>query len=152
EETAARAFRDVHGMLVEIGATRLSPGEVVHTVEGFLGVGTFPAGIGPAAARVIDALGKTDLTVYPTDRIVPVKWNKLLDNLNNATAGLTGLSGSELRLDPEIRRWMADVSEEGARVLTTAGIAYAPLPGMSAIEHRIEELRSSGPTASTAPA
>jgi 2-dehydropantoate 2-reductase len=151
EEIAARAFRDVNGMLVEIGATRLVPGEVIHTVAGFLGVGTFPAGIGPAAERVIAALGKTGLTVYPTERIVPVKWNKLLDNLNNATAGLIGLSGREMRVDREVRLWMADVTEEGARVLTGAGIAHEPLPGMSTIEDRIQALRGDGVPSLTAP-
>ena len=37
--------------------------------------------------------------------------------------GLTGLSSQEGRADAAARQWMADVWEEGARVLMAAGIA-----------------------------
>ncbi len=147
EEVAARYFREVNGVMVLIGAKCLTPGEVVQTAKGPLGVGTFPKGLTPIAREVAAAIGRTELPVYTTENIVAAKWNKMLQNLNNATMGLTGLSGQEARADAEVRRFMADVYEEGARVLQAAGIAYEGPPGVGPIEERIRELRSAETTA-----
>ena len=147
EEVAARHFREVNGVMVLIGAKCLTPGEVVHTAKGPLGVGTFPKGLTPIAREVAAAIGRTELPVYTTENIVAAKWSKMLQNLNNATMGLTGLSGQEARADAEVRRFMADVYEEGARVLQAAGIAYEGPPGAGPIEERIRELRSAEVTA-----
>ena len=141
EEVAARYFRHVHGVMVLIGAKRLEPGVVVHTGSGPLGVGTFPEGVSQAAREVVAALNQTDLQAYTTDHIPHHKWNKMLINLTNATMGLTGLSSHEARATMESRLWMADVYEEGARVLQAAGIQYDGPPGMGPIEDRIRELR-----------
>ena len=127
--------------MVLIGAKRMNPGEVVHTGNGPVGVGTYPEGLSEAAKDVAAALDKTDLPVYATERIAQAKWNKMLINLNNATMGLTGLASQEARADADARLWMAEVCEEGARVLHAAGIAYEGPPGMGAIEDRIAELR-----------
>ena len=145
EEMAARQLRDVHGIMVLIGAKCLAPGEVVHTGAGPLGIGTWPTGLGPADREVAAALGKTDLPVYTTDNVVAHKWNKMLRNLNNATMGLTGLCGQEARSDPAARAWMADVCEEGARVLRAAGIPYEGPRGLGPIDDMIRELRSAAP-------
>ena len=141
EELAARYFQHVNGVMVLIGAKCLVPGEVVQTGKGPLGIGTFPEGLSEAAREVAAAVGRTDLPVYTTERIVAAKWNKMLVNLNNATIGLIGLSGQEARADPEVRLWMADVYEEGARVLRATGIPYEGPPGMGPVEERIRELR-----------
>ena len=143
EGIAARYFQQVNGVMVLIGAKRLVPGEVVHTGNGPVGIGTYPAGLGQAAQNVAVALEETDLPVYTTEHIGRAKWNKLLINLNNATLGLTGLATQEATADAAARLWMADVWEEGARVLQAAGIAYEGPPGMGAIEDRIRELRAS---------
>ena len=142
EPTAGQYFKNVNGVMVLIGAKRLNPGEVVHTGNGPVGVGTYPEGLSQAAQDVAAALEKTDLPVYATERIAQAKWNKMLINLNNATMGLTGMASQEARSDAEARVWMADVYEEGARVLNAAGIAYEGPPGMGAIEDRIAELRN----------
>jgi 2-dehydropantoate 2-reductase len=141
EETAARYFREVDGVMVLIGAKRLVPGEVVHTAKGPVGIGTYPSGLSEAAREAAAALGKTDIPVYTTERIPAHKWHKMLVNLNNATFGLTGLSGEEARADPEVAAWMADVYEEGVRVVRAAGIPCEGPPGAPAIEDRIRELR-----------
>ena len=127
--------------MVLIGAKRLVPGEVVHTGNGPVGIGTYPAGLSHAAHSVAAALEETDLPVYTTEHIGRAKWNKLLINLNNATLGLTGLATQQATADAAVRWWMANVWDEGARVLHAAGIAYAGPPGMGAIEDRIRELR-----------
>jgi 2-dehydropantoate 2-reductase len=141
EAVAARYFRQVHGVMVLIGAKRLVPGEVVHTGNGPVGIGTYPAGLSHTAHQVAAALDATDLPVYTTAHIGRAKWNKLLINLNNATLGLTGLTTQAAMADAATRLWMADVWEEGARVLQAADIAYEGPPGMGAIEDRIRELR-----------
>ncbi len=145
EEVVARHFARVNGVMVLIGAKCLVPGEVVHTAKGPLGVGTYPSGLSPAAREVAAALGKTDIPVYTTEKVQAAKWNKMLQNLNNATMGLTGLSGQEARSDREVRAWMADVYEEGVRVVRAAGIPYEGPPGVGPIEERIRELRSEAP-------
>jgi ketopantoate reductase len=55
--------------------------------------------------------------------------------------GLTGLSSHEARANMDSRLWMAEVYDEGARVLQAAGIQYEGPPGMGPIEDRIRELR-----------
>ncbi len=142
EETVARHFQQVNGVMVLISAKRLLPGEVVHTGNGPVGVGTFPRGLSQAAQDVAAALEQTDLPIYTTENITAAKWNKMLMNLNNATMGLTGMASQEARAHPETRLWLADVFEEGASVLNEVGIAYEGPPGMGAIEERIRELRN----------
>jgi 2-dehydropantoate 2-reductase len=142
EAVAARYFRHVNGVMVLIGAKRLEAGVVVQTGNGPVGIGTFPAGLHPAAQVVAAVLDETDLPIYTTERIARHKWNKLLLNLNNATLGLTGLASQEAWAEAPARWWLADVYEEGARVLQAARIPYEGPPGMGAIEARIEELRA----------
>jgi 2-dehydropantoate 2-reductase len=141
EEVAQRYFRNVNGVMVLIGAKRLVPGEVVQTSKGPLGIGTWPSGLSGEARQVAEALGKTDLPVYTTEEITLHKWNKMVVNLNNATIGLIGLSGDEARADAEVRAFMADVYEEGVRVLRTAGIPFEGPPGLGSVEERIRDLR-----------
>jgi 2-dehydropantoate 2-reductase len=143
ESIAARSFQHVHGLMVLIGAKCLVPGEVVHTGNGPVGIGTYPTGLSQAAQEVAAALDETDLPIYTTTRIDQAKWNKLLINLNNATLGLTGCATQEAAAHTPTRAWMAEVWAEGARVLQAAGIAYAGPPGMGPIEDRIRELRDS---------
>lgn len=144
EEVAARYFRNVHGVMVLIGAKRLVPGEVVHTSAGPLGVGRWPSGLSEAAHEVTQAVAKTDIPAYSTEEIAVHKWNKMAINLNNATFGLLGISGQEAQADPEVRAFLADVYEEGVRVLRAAGIRFEGPPG-SSIEDRIRSLRGPAP-------
>ena len=141
EEIAAHYFQNVNGVMVLIGAKRIEPGIVVQTGNGPVGVGTYPEGLSQAAEDVAAALDQTDLPIYSTDQVAKHKWNKMLINLNNATMGLTGLASQEARADATARLWLADVYEEGARVLQAAGIEYEGPPGMGAIEERLAELR-----------
>lgn len=145
EAVAARYFQDVHGVMVMIGAKRLVPGEVVQTSAGPLGVGRWPAGLSDVDREVAQAIGKTDLLAYTTDEIAVHKWNKMVVNLNNATFGLLGLSGQEGWADPEVRAWMADVYDEGVRVLRAAGVRFEGPPGLGSVETRIRDLRGAVP-------
>jgi 2-dehydropantoate 2-reductase len=141
EAIAAGYFYQVHGMMLLVAAHCLSPGVVVQTGNGPLGIGTYPRGLSQTAVAVAAALESTDLPLYTTEDIVAAKWYKLLLNLNNATMGLTGLGTSESYTHTEVRQWMADVWEEGWRVVQAAGIAIAGPPDMGTIRDRIAELR-----------
>lgn len=141
EGIVARYFSNVHGMMVLIGAKRLEPGVVVHTGNGPVGLGVYPAGLSQAAEDVAAALDATDLPIYTTEHIGQHKWHKLLLNLNNATLGLNGFSIQKGWAHAETRLWMADVWEEGARVLTAAGIAYEGPAGMETVADHIGALR-----------
>src|SRR5262245_43981749 len=136
EEVAGRYVRDVYGVMVLIGAKRLVPGEGVHTGAGPPGIGPWPAGPSVGAEEIVRAVGKTDIPAYATEEILVHKWNKMAINLNNATFGLIGLSGQEAQANPEVRAFLADVYEEGVRVLRAAGIRFEGPPG-SSIEDRI---------------
>jgi hypothetical protein len=43
--------------------------------------------------------------------------------------------------DPEVRAWMADVYEQGVRVVPAAGVAYVLPREIGSIEQRINDLR-----------
>ena len=141
EGIAARYFQNVNGLIVLIGAKRLVPGEVVHTGNGPVGVGSYPAGLSQVANQVAAVLDQTDLPVYTTEHIRRAKWYKLLINLNSATLGLTGLASQEAWAHHETRFWIADVWEEGVRVLQAASIAYEGPPGMGSVADHIRALR-----------
>ncbi len=142
EALAARTFRQVNGLMLLIGATCLRPGEVIHTGNGPVGVGTYPTGVHPVAEAVAAALEQTDLAVYTTADIRRAKWHKLLLNLNTATLGLTGLSTQEAMAEATVRAWMAEVWEEGVRVVEKAGLEYVEPPGMASIGEHIHALRT----------
>jgi 2-dehydropantoate 2-reductase len=142
EEVVAQYFRHTHGVMLLIGAKVLNPGEVIHTSWGPIGIGRFPEGVDDADLAVAAALEKAGFKVYTSGSIMRSKWNKLLLNLNNASHGLTGLSGQEARNDPVMRQILTAVFEEGARVLRAAGIDFEPPPGEPSVDERIREMRS----------
>jgi 2-dehydropantoate 2-reductase len=142
EEVVARTFRHTHGVMLLIGAKVLQPGEVIHTSWGPIGLGRFPEGLDDADLAAAAALEKAGFKVYTSGAIMRSKWNKLLLNLNNASHGLTGLSGQEARNDPVMRQILTAVFEEGARVLRAAGIPFEPPPDEPTIDERIQEMRS----------
>jgi 2-dehydropantoate 2-reductase len=142
EEVVAQRFRNTHGVMLLIGAKVLVPGEVINTSSGPIGLGRYPEGLDEADQTVAAALEKAGFKVYTSPSIMRSKWNKLLLNLNNASHGLTGLSGQEARHDPVMRQILAAVFEEGTKALHAAGIAFEPPPGEPPIEARIRELRS----------
>jgi len=144
EEAVAQYFRNTHGVMLLIGAKVLNPGEVIHTSWGPVGLGRFPEGLDDADLSVSTALERAGFKVYTSGSIMRSKWNKLLLNLNNASHGLTGLSGQEARNHPVLRQILTAVFEEGARVVRAAGIPFEPPPGEPPIDERIRELRSPG--------
>ena len=142
DEMAARHFSDVNGLMLLHSCTFLTPGTVYLTVPHLVVVGSYPSGAREAAVRVKEALEKTPLEVSLTESLMSARWNKLIVNLNNATFGVIGLAVQEGQRDIEVRRLMADVMEEGVKVLQAAGISYDPAPKQSRPEDVIAGLRS----------
>jgi 2-dehydropantoate 2-reductase len=142
EEMVAKRFRNTHGVMLLIGAKVLEAGEVINTSSGPVGLGRYPEGLDDADHAVAAVLEKAGFKVYTSAAIMRTKWNKLLLNLNNASHGLTGLSGQEARHDAVMRQILAAVHEEGVRTLRAAGIAFEPPPGEVPLEERIRELRA----------
>ena len=58
--------------------------------------------------------------------VMAMKWGKLVANLNNATHTITGYWLERGLADPEMRKLLIAVREEGLRVLEAAGIAVEP--------------------------
>ena len=141
EEMAAEHFTDVNGLMLLHSCTFLTPGTVFLTVPHLVVVGSYPSGAREAAVRMKDALAKTPLEVSLTESLMSSKWNKLIVNLNNATFGVTGLSVHEGQRDVEVRLWMADLMEEGLKVLQAAKISYDPAPKQTMPEDVVAGLR-----------
>jgi 2-dehydropantoate 2-reductase len=117
ERVAARLFRRVYPMCVQLPATFLRPGEVVaegEPVSGVLGLGRYPRGLDDTARQVAAALAASHFAVDVDEDVMRWKYAKLLSNLGNAPRLLEGVPGE---LSDKARA-------EGEAVLRAAGIAY----------------------------
>lgn len=142
EEIVAKYFPNVCGVMVLYSGTYVTPGIVIHTQLKKLAMGSYPSGVSDTVRAVAAAFEGTPFDVSLTESIMQAKWTKLLMNLNNATYGLVGISGQEGQNLAEVRQWMADVIEEGLKVVRAAGIEYAAVEGQSSPEDLINRLRS----------
>lgn len=142
EEIAAKHFLNVCGVMVLYSGTHIMPGAVIHTQLKKLAMGAYPSGVNDTVKAVAVAFERTTFDVSLTESIMQAKWTKLLMNLNNATFGLIGISGQEGQNLAEVRHWMADVIEEGLKVVRAAGIECSAVEGQSTPEDIIDRLRS----------
>jgi 2-dehydropantoate 2-reductase len=90
---------------------------------------------------VREALEAAGCQVALSNSVMAVKWTKLVINLGNAFYAITDLSIPEGHRSPESRAYLADVMEEGVRVLEAAGVGYEPLPSRPGLLEEIERLR-----------
>lgn len=124
EPIALRWFARVYGVCVWSPAVHLVPGEVIVRAtprSGVLHVGRYPAALRDDADDALLARVAADWTaatfkVALPDDVMPWKYNKLLQNLNNVFMALLG---------PGARGDLVDaVRDEGRQVLDAAGIPY----------------------------
>jgi len=94
-------------------------------------------------ARALD--GALPTTVSPDVR--GAHWTKLIVNLNNALAALTGLDSAGVLADPALPRLSIGLMREGVRVAEHAGIGLASVPGISATQIRLSTHMPVGPAA-----
>jgi 2-dehydropantoate 2-reductase len=142
EEEAAHRFLHVYGAMAGISATLLAPGVVSHTRETLLSLGNYPLGCDALAYQIAEKLTAAGFTVTTHDSIMPVKWSKLILNLNNATFAIIDKHLQLGLVTPAISRFMADVMEEGLHTLNVAGISLDDANNPYQLRELITQLRN----------
>jgi 2-dehydropantoate 2-reductase len=132
EPAAAELFDRVYGGLVFLSVRYAEPGCIIHTTGKTLVLGRYPEDaavsdrLAFAVGRDLEAAG---FKVSVFERIMAVKWSKLVLNTSNAVHALTGMPMIEACNVPEVQQFVADLWDEGLDVLDAAGVDYRPLPG-----------------------
>jgi 2-dehydropantoate 2-reductase len=136
ERLALRRFRQVYGMCVWLPATHLEPGVIEAQgapMTGLLPVGRYPAGTDQTARQIAADLAGSTFLAPVSQQVMRWKYAKLLTNLGNAVEAVCGSAsgGSPNAADAaELRRRARD---EGAAVLTAAGIDCASAAELAAL-------------------
>jgi 2-dehydropantoate 2-reductase len=121
ERQAARRFDHVYAMLVFMPATHLTPGEVIlegDNLTGVLDSCRYPDSVDPFIEQVCADLSASSFDAIASDRVMPLKYAKLVRNLNN---GVQAVLGSQADAT-EIRTLLRD---EAFAVYAAAGIEAA---------------------------
>jgi 2-dehydropantoate 2-reductase len=131
EEIAARRFKNVYAALVFFSATQMTPSRILLTRGRSIAIGGYPEGVDETARRIGDDFQRAGFEAMASPFTMAMKWSKFVVNLNNATYAITGYFVEQGAADAEMRRLLADVREEGLRVLDAAGIPVEPPPGVA---------------------
>jgi 2-dehydropantoate 2-reductase len=142
EEIAAGRFLRVYGGMLGISATFMEPGRVAHTRGELLSISNYPLGCDDAAFQIAAWFEKAGFKVTTHESIMAVKWSKLILNLNNATFAIIDKHLQLGMVTPMISNFMADVQEEGLRVLDVAGISLEDSNNPIDLKRQLAELRS----------
>jgi 2-dehydropantoate 2-reductase len=126
EEIARRRFNRVYAGLVFFSATQWAVTDVLVPKERRVAIGLSPEGLDALANRIAADLSRAGFESMASAYVMPMKHGKLIANLNNATHAITGYWLELGAVDPEMRRLMVRVREEGLRVLEAAGIPAEP--------------------------
>jgi 2-dehydropantoate 2-reductase len=129
EQIAGERFDRVYAGLVLLTAVQLKPSVVLLTQGKTLAVGGYPGGLDNRVNAIRDDLERAGFDAVASGYVMAMKWGKLISNLNNAFHAITGYWLERSMADPESRRLMLDIREEGLRVLEAAGIAVEPPAG-----------------------
>lgn len=92
ERMALRRFSNVYGMLVNLPAIHLQPGEVVTHADGTGGIldtGRYPHGTDSVTREFTARLTEAGFSARPDDNIMRKKYAKLLGNLGNIVQAAT---------------------------------------------------------------
>ncbi len=119
------------GAVAVMAATYLEPGRVDVPYLGSMVVGRAAGPPDGAVMRVAGVLGDA-LPTFVTGNLRGVQWTKLLINLNNALAALTGLDDHDMLQAPALARLGRSLVREGLRVADAAGVRLESLPGVPA--------------------
>jgi 2-dehydropantoate 2-reductase len=139
EEIAARKFKRVYAGLVFLSAVQIEPSVITMPPGRSVAIGRFPTGLDDKAYQICAELRDAGFDALPSAHVMSMKWGKLVANLNNATTTITGYWLERAMSDPEMRKLMVQVREEGLRVLDAAGIAVEP-PANEPSQIRIREM------------
>ena len=96
EPAATRVFDNIYGIMLNMPAIFLTPGEVIHPITGnggFIEVGRYPVGSDELARRVAHALLEAGFACKVNDHVMRTKGAKTLLNLNTALEAITDAKG-----------------------------------------------------------
>ncbi|MBL8205554.1 MAG: 2-dehydropantoate 2-reductase [Blastocatellia bacterium] len=126
EPTVAERFLHVYGVMIAACVNYLEPGVISHTLKQDLVIGNYPLGCDETATKVAQDLSNAGFNAVLSAHVMAAKWGKLVLNLTNALLAITGHHLQLAWSMPEVSLLMAEVQEEGLRVIEAAGI---PLDG-----------------------
>jgi 2-dehydropantoate 2-reductase len=129
EPLAAARFENVYAGLLMLSAVQVEPELITLPMGNEVAVGLYPGGVDDLARQMASDLSRAGFDCIASAYVMEMKWGKLVANLNNATHAITGYWLELGYGDPEMRRLMREVREEGLRVLDAAGIAVEPPAG-----------------------
>ena len=107
-----------------IGASRPSPGRMLHQGSGKLEMGTYPRGISPAVEKLAAAFNSSKVECVTVEDIVFARWNKLLWNLpyNPGSVLAGGADTARMSRRDELEKFCADLMTEVIAVANAAGV------------------------------
>jgi len=138
---ALRRFANVYGMLINLPAMHLKPGEVVSFGEGVSGIldaGCYPRGLDDRVVELTASLAECGFLAEPDANIMRKKYAKLVLNLGNAleaaTDGATDVKDIFALLDAEARACFQAAGIECGELGEARGAGrdiytFAKLPG-----------------------
>lgn len=147
EEIVARRFKSIYAALVFYSATQMKPDRILMTRGKNIAIGSYPTGVDTTAERIAADFRDAGFDAIASPYAMAMKWSKFVINLNNATYAITGNYVEQESVDDELSRLLADVREEGLRVLNAAGITVEPPSGVpspiriSEFQERVNALR-----------
>lgn len=105
EEIASGQFPRVYGVMVQIGGTYLTPGEVLahRDPPGTAIIGRYPLGSDSIAETAATQLRRAGFRVAVSDDVMPYKWGKLMSNLANAIGAATDAGDHDGRIAQAVR-------------------------------------------------
>ncbi len=121
--------RDIVSSVVMFGATYIEHGRFTHNFEGDFIIGNAFSKNDDAVDKAASVLSKFSKT-HISDNIHGVHWTKLLLNLNNCIAAITGRTMQESFADMEQARFGFNLIKEGLTVIDKAGIRLSDLPDL----------------------
>jgi 2-dehydropantoate 2-reductase len=125
EPTVAERFLHVYGVMIAACVNSLEPSVVSHTLKQDLVIGNYPLGCDETATKVAHDLSAAGFNAVLSAHVMAAKWGKLVLNLTNALLAITGYHLQLAWSVPEVSLLMAEIQEEGLRVVEAAGIPLA---------------------------
>jgi 2-dehydropantoate 2-reductase len=96
EPYATRVFYNVYGIMLNMPAIFLTPGEVIHPITGnggFIEVGKYPSGVDALVDKVVKALQEACFAAGANSAVMRTKAAKTLLNLGNSLEAITDSKG-----------------------------------------------------------
>ncbi|HMD90759.1 MAG TPA: 2-dehydropantoate 2-reductase [Anaerolineaceae bacterium] len=131
ELVATRLPKDqIISVVVNTGATYLSPGTVTVSYTGSLIVGC-PFGAPDSRLETLAGILNAAIPTRVSSNILGAHWLKLIVNLNNALPAITNWTVPQVMADPFLRQLSIRVMREGLQVVNRAGIRLESLADVS---------------------